>query len=237
MQNKEKIKPLIQRKNQPLVAMPLIYRDTQVPTCHATCSIGHKESQTLPLKLKALADAGFDAIELSMPDVLSYGAFLHGSPPEPDDYDALVQIGREVRVQADLHGLRVLMLQPFAHFEGWARGSAERADAFSRARGWMRVMEAVGTDMLQIGSSDAPGIAGGSSGGSSSTLDDMAADLAELADEMAPRGFRIAFENWCWATRAPGWRDVWRIVEKADRPNVGLCLDTFQSAGGEWAYP
>lgn len=26
-------------------------------------------------------------------------------------------------------------------------------------------------------------------------------------------------------------------MKKADRPNLGLCLDTFQSAGGEWANP
>ena len=54
---------------------------------------------------------------------------------------------------------------------------------------------------------------------------------------MAPRNFRIAYENWCWATHAPDWKHVWEIVKKADRPNIGLCLDTFQSAGGEWADP
>jgi sugar phosphate isomerase/epimerase len=65
----------------------------------------------------------------------------------------------------------------------------------------------------------------------------LAADLAELSDVMAPEGLRIAYENWCWATHAPSWRDVWEIVKKADRPNIGLCLDTFQSAGGEWGDP
>jgi sugar phosphate isomerase/epimerase len=90
-------------------------------------------------------------------------------------------------------------------------------------------MEAVGTDMLQVGASDAPGI--------STSFDDLAADLAELADLCAEKGFRIAYENWCWATCAPTWKDVWEIVKKADKPNLGLCLDTFQSAGGEWGDP
>ena len=54
---------------------------------------------------------------------------------------------------------------------------------------------------------------------------------------MAPDGLRIAYENWCWANYAPDWKDVWAIVKKVDRHNVGLCLDTFQSAGGEWADP
>ena len=47
----------------------------------------------------------------------------------------------------------------------------------------------------------------------------------------------MAYENWCWSTHAPDWKDVWEIVKKVDRPNVGLCLDTFQTAGGEWADP
>ena len=30
---------------------------------------------------------------------------------------------------------------------------------------------------------------------------------------------------------------MWEIVKAVDRPNVGLCLDTFQTAGSEWADP
>jgi sugar phosphate isomerase/epimerase len=41
----------------------------------------------------------------------------------------------------------------------------------------------------------------------------------------------------CRATHAPTWSDVWDIVQRVDRENVGLCLDTFQTAGGEWADP
>lgn len=210
--------------------MPIKYGTEQLPTSYATCSIGYRDSHTLPLKLKAIAEAGFDAVELSMPDILAYGEQLKGSAPDPSDYDALVEIGEAVREQMREHGLRVMMLQPFANFEGWPRDSPERADAFARAKGWLRVMRAVDTDLLQVGSSDAPAIADAS-------FDDLAADLAELADLAAEQGARIAYENWCWATRAPGWRDVWTIVKKADRPNLGLCLDTFQSAGGEWADP
>ena len=54
---------------------------------------------------------------------------------------------------------------------------------------------------------------------------------------LAEKSFRIAYENWCWSTHAANWKDVWTIVKLADRPNLGLCLDTFQSAGGEWGDP
>ncbi|KAI1366649.1 3-dehydroshikimate dehydratase [Xylaria arbuscula] len=210
--------------------MPIDYQGAKVPTSYATCSIGHKDSHTLPEKLKAISSAGFDGIELSMPDILSYGKQLHsGQEPDPKDYDTLVEIGKAIKSEVDANGLKILMLQPFANFEGWPNGSKEREDAFARARGWIRIMEAVGTDMLQVGSSDAEGI--------SADFDDLAADLKEVADLCAHKGFRVAYENWCWATRAPDWKDVWTIVQKTERPNVGLCLDTFQSAGGEWADP
>lgn len=65
----------------------------------------------------------------------------------------------------------------------------------------------------------------------------MAKDLAALADIMAPKGFRIAYENWCWATHASTWNAIWEIAKMTDCSNVGLCLDTFQSAGGEYGDP
>lgn len=54
---------------------------------------------------------------------------------------------------------------------------------------------------------------------------------------LAEHSMRLAYENWCWATAAPTWREAWELVETAHRPNIGLCLDTFQIAGGEWADP
>ncbi|KAL2410521.1 hypothetical protein ABEF95_003193 [Exophiala dermatitidis] len=208
------------------------FKGEKIPVCYASCSIGHDDSKhTLPAKLKAIADAGFDAIELSMPDILTYGQQISETKSEidPKDYETLQSVGREIRKLCQEHGLKILILQPFANFEGWPKGSDERKDAFERARGWMSIMEAVGTDMLQIGSSDAEEI--------SSSFDVMASDLAELADIFAEKGFKIAYENWCWATYAPSWKDVWEIVKRANRPNLGLCLDTFQSAGGEWGNP
>lgn len=82
---------------------------------------------------------------------------------------------------------------------------------------------------LQVGSTDSPNI--------TDSADTLASDLRELSDLLAEHTFRLAYENWCWATHAPEWKDVWEIVQKVDRANIGLCLDTFQTAGGEWADP
>ena len=82
---------------------------------------------------------------------------------------------------------------------------------------------------VKVGSSDSPDM--------NTSLEAIVSDLRELSDLLAPHNFRLAYENWCWSTHAPDWKDVWNIVSKVDRANVGLCLDTFQTAGGEWADP
>ncbi|GKT52938.1 3-dehydroshikimate dehydratase [Colletotrichum tofieldiae] len=199
------------------------------PLSFASCSIGLPR-HTLEQKLDAISAAGFSGIELSFPDLQSFAnRHLNKGNIADGDYASLCEAGKLVRELCAQKKLQIMVLQPFANFEGWPKGSKEREDAFNRARGWMDIMSAVGTDMLQVGSSDSPGI--------TSSIGELAADLAELADLLATRGFRIAYENWCWATHAPAWKDVWKVVQLANRPNLGLCLDTFQSAGGEWGDP
>lgn len=49
--------------------------------------------------------------------------------------------------------------------------------------------------------------------------------------------FRVAYEPWAWGAHVSTWEDCHRILQLASRPNLGLCLDTFQTAGREWADP
>lgn len=121
----------------------------QIPTCYATCSIG-KPTDPLPEKLFAISSAGFQAIELSFPDLISFASSTLNKEVQPSDYDGLCTAAEEVKKQCDKLGLKILMLQPFANFEGWPEGSSERNDAFERAKGWIRIMGAAGTDMLQV---------------------------------------------------------------------------------------
>jgi len=210
-----------------------------LPLSYATVSIGYNNSHTLPKKLDAIAAAGFQAIELGFPDLLTF-ANQHLRPSKPQDgqdeitaydYDNLCTAARHVKSMCEARSLKILMLQPFSNFEGWTEGSEERADAWKRAEGWMHIMEAAGTDMLQVGSSDTPAEKIGTDRGR------FVKDLQELADMLAEKGMKVAYENWCWSTHAPTWEDVWDICQKVDRENFGLCLDTFQSAGYEWGDP
>lgn len=131
--------------------MGIQYENNNIPVSFASCSIPAHFKANLPEKLEAIRNAGFDGIEMSMPDILEYGKSLNGQEIQEDDYDAIVEVSKKIRMFTDQIGLEILMLQPFSRFEGWTdKQKTEREDAFNRARGWIKVMEALGTDMLQV---------------------------------------------------------------------------------------
>ncbi|KAG0651099.1 3-dehydroshikimate deHydratase [Hyphodiscus hymeniophilus] len=200
----------------------------QIPTSFATVSVG-TPSDPLETKLKAISSARFQAIELGFPDLLSFASNHFKKEIDDHDFKSLCEAGREIKKLCKKNKLEIMMLQPFSNFEGWPDGSKERADAFVRAKGWIEIMKAVETDILQVGSSDTPSI--------SKDFNRSASDLRQLADLLSPYGFRLAYEPWCWSTHAPTWKATWEIIKLVDRPNAGLCLDTFQIAGAEWADP
>ena len=121
-----------------------------IPVAFASVSIGCKDEHTLPKKLDAIANAGFHAIELGMPDLLAFATMHLRHEVGPYDFDDLCTAAKVVKAQCDAKKLKILILQPFSNFEGWQEGSEERKDAFTRAKGWIRIMEAAGTDMLQV---------------------------------------------------------------------------------------
>lgn len=122
----------------------------EIPTSYATVSVG-TPTHPLDQKLDAIAGAGFQGIELGFPDLLNFASKFHGKTIENQDFPALCEAAREVKQMCATRGLKVVMLQPFANFEGWKPQSEEREDAFRRANGWIQIMEAVGCDMLQVG--------------------------------------------------------------------------------------
>ena len=122
----------------------------KISLAYASCSIGCNSSDALPRKLEALSEAGFTAIELSFPDILEHGAHLQGHPISSDNYSELVKVAHKIRELCESNSLTIMMLQPLANFEGWPKGSSEREEAFARAGGWIEIMKALGTDLLQV---------------------------------------------------------------------------------------
>jgi 4-hydroxyphenylpyruvate dioxygenase len=59
--------------------------------------------------------------------------------------------------------------------------------------------------------------------------DRVSADLAELADRAARRNFRIGYEALAWGRHTKDWMTAWGHVVRADRPNLGIVLDSFHA--------
>ncbi|MFD1858381.1 sugar phosphate isomerase/epimerase and 4-hydroxyphenylpyruvate domain-containing protein [Aeromicrobium camelliae] len=151
-------------------------------------------------KLHACAAAGFDGVEIMDADLVA----AYESP-------------EEIRALCDRLGLTVDLFQPFRDFEGV--DEATFADNLRRAEAKFDVMQRLGADTVLVCSNVATATIGD---------DEVAArQLGELADRAAERGIRIAYEALAWGRFVDDYRHAWRIVEMADRPNLGTCLDSF----------
>ncbi|KAM3471912.1 hypothetical protein MY5147_005572 [Beauveria neobassiana] len=207
--------------------MVIKYSGVGIPASFASCSITSKRGESLLQRMKSIKSAGFDGMEMSMPDIVEFAQTAVHKDASEKDIDVLIEASKQIKNAAEAIGLKIMMLQPFPRFEGW--DAPRREAAFAKAKDWLRIMEALGTDTLQVGSSDAEDI--------SRDRNVLAKDLGDLAQLCSSKRCRVAYENWCWSTHAPTWKAVWEIVEKANHPNLGLCLDTFQAAGAEYADP
>ncbi|MBM3609143.1 MAG: sugar phosphate isomerase/epimerase and 4-hydroxyphenylpyruvate domain-containing protein, partial [Alphaproteobacteria bacterium] len=155
---------------------------------------------TLEAKLAAAARAGFRAIEIFENDL----TFFSGRP-------------RDVRARAQELGLEIIALQPMRDFEGMPEPM--RARNFDRAERKFDLMEELGTRTLCICSNVNEEASG--------DLDILAKDLGDLADRAARRGFAIGYEALAWGRYVKDWMPAWDIVRMADRPNLGIVLDSY----------
>jgi 4-hydroxyphenylpyruvate dioxygenase len=159
-------------------------------------------SGALDEKLRAIAAAGFDAVEIFENDFLSFG----GSPRD---------VGKLCR---DL-GLQVCAFQPFRDFEGMPE--PQRTRNFARAERKFDVMQELQTDLMLICSNVSPASLGG--------IDRAAADFRELGELAARRGLRVGFEALAWGLHVNDYRDAWEIVRRADHESIGVILDSFHT--------
>jgi 4-hydroxyphenylpyruvate dioxygenase len=159
-------------------------------------------SGSLDEKLRAVAAAGFDAVEIFENDLLTF----NGSPRD---------VGKLCR---DL-GLSICAFQPFRDFEGMPE--PQRARNFARAERKFDLMQELQTDLMLICSNVSPASLGG--------IDRAAADFRELGERAASRDLRVGFEALAWGRHVNDYRDAWEIVRRADHKAIGIILDSFHA--------
>ncbi|KZT70017.1 xylose isomerase-like protein [Daedalea quercina L-15889] len=202
---------------------------------YSTDSAGMNPTHTLPMKLRAIAEAGFPQVEIGFPDLeenasQAFPGYKKLDESGKGDLYNLLKAAKEVREMCHELGLKILVVHPFSEFEGY-EDEQKRKTNMERARAWFKVLAALDCQMLQVGSSDVLK--------SSSDYSVIARDLRVLADEAAAQDppIKIAYEMWAWGCYVNTWEHTWEVCKRVDRPNFGLCLDTFQISARAYADP
>ncbi|MFC5212960.1 bifunctional sugar phosphate isomerase/epimerase/4-hydroxyphenylpyruvate dioxygenase family protein [Streptomyces coerulescens] len=157
-------------------------------------------SGSLTEKLTAASRAGFDGVEIFENDLLA-------SPLSPE----------EVRARCADLGLSIDLYQPMRDIE--AVPAEEFARNLRRARHKFELMRRLGADTVLVCSSVHP-----------LAVDDdslAARHLSQLADLAQESGVRVAYEALAWGRHVNTYTHAWSIVEAADHPALGTCLDSF----------
>jgi 4-hydroxyphenylpyruvate dioxygenase len=157
-------------------------------------------SGTLTEKLAAAARAGFGGVEIFENDLLA-------CPLAPE----------EIRARCADLGLSIDLYQPMRDVEGVPEEIFVRN--LRRARHKFELMNRLGADTVLVCSSVSP-----------DAVDDdarAAGQLARLAGLAEEFGIRVAYEALAWGRHVNTYGHAWRIVEAADHPALGVCLDSF----------
>lgn len=164
-------------------------------------------SGTLEEKMRACADAGFDGIEIFEPDLLV-------SPSSPE----------QIRALAATLGLTLDLYQPFRDFEGVEEEQLEQN--LQRAKAKFDLMTRLGIDTMLLCSNV----------GTATIGDDAVAarQLHRLGETAARYGVKVAYEALAWGRYVNDFEHAQRIVDLADHPNIGTCLDSFHILSRGW---
>ncbi|GAB3005169.1 sugar phosphate isomerase/epimerase and 4-hydroxyphenylpyruvate domain-containing protein [Streptomyces pseudoechinosporeus] len=157
-------------------------------------------SGSLTEKLTAAARAGFDGVEIFENDLLA-------SPLTPE----------EIRDRCADLGLSIDLYQPMRDIE--AVPEDEFARNLRRAERKFQLMRRLGADTVLVCSSVSP-----------LAVDDdvlAARQLRQLTELAQDFGIRVAYEALAWGRHVSTYDHAWRIVEQADHPALGTCLDSF----------
>ncbi|CAM1511951.1 Fc.00g094640.m01.CDS01 [Cosmosporella sp. VM-42] len=188
------------------------------------CFAGH----SLPHKLDMAQKYGFQGIEVFYEDLLHLAKALPGGATPENQVSA----ARTIHHLCETRNLTIICLQPFMHFGG----RVDRDQHYRNLRElqlWFELAHTLGTDLICFPSSFLP---------SDQITDDMDLIVSDFI-EAAEMGLqetpviKFAFEALCWGTRVDTWEASWDVVQRVDRPNFGVCLDSYNILGRIYADP
>ncbi|KAI0133509.1 xylose isomerase-like protein [Xylariales sp. AK1849] len=205
--------------------MPAIYRPAIM-----SASLGRAALHDFDAKIKIAAKDGFQGVEIFYEDLEKIAKNIcQTEEPTPDSIIQAAELVHDVCVSAKLE---VIGLQPFLFYEGLLNRQ-EHDRLIEKIKLWFIIAKKLNTTIIQIPGNFLP------ADQLSDDYDLIASDLRKLADlglKEEPT-IKFAYESLCWSTHIDTWEKSWDICKRVDRPNFGLCLDTFNIAGRVWGDP
>ncbi|KAK9474925.1 xylose isomerase-like protein [Dipodascopsis tothii] len=195
------------------------------PVAIPSMDLGRAPVHELADKLPEAKTAGYQGIEVFYEDL----KLLAQSYPDGTFEERLYRACEKFRALCDELGMAIIGLGPFKNYDGRV-DVARHAHKMEKLRVWCRMCDILGTDLIQVPTNY-------KIEGTTGDIDVLVKHMRELADYGLAREpkIRFAYEALSWGTHADTWQRAWEVIERADRPNLGLCMDTFHYAAVVWA--
>ncbi|KAL4755673.1 sugar phosphate isomerase/epimerase family protein [Aspergillus foveolatus] len=180
--------------------------------------LGRACAHDLPEKLQQAANQGFKGIELFYEVLETFAAQSSGGASRLDILKGALRV---CHLCTSLQ-LEIIALQPFWFYEGVLDEAEHNRLVYDKLRFWFVICHILHTDMILIPNRRV-----------------IISDLRQAADLGLAQSppLRFFYEALAWGNHVDTWEQSWDIVRRVDRPNFGLCLDTFNMAARVYADP
>lgn len=185
----------------------------------SSLSLGQHPSHTLDQKIRVAAQHGYAGMEIFFSDLQAYSQ----SQNLP-----ILEGAENIKQLCDQVKLKVLTLASFENFEGH---NSPLEDRLKVASHWIDIARQLRATYLQI-----PSLYIQDCTGDENVIVSELRRFADLGSAKQPV-VSIAYEALSWGTHCSTWERSLQIVEAVNRPNFGLCLDTFHVVTKLWADP
>ncbi|KAJ7489312.1 xylose isomerase-like protein [Mycena latifolia] len=219
----------------------------------SSLSLGNCAHHQLPTKIRAAASLGYDGIEIFIPDFEAFvdevrtkdlhrDLFPHGKLPTEEALE--VACAKAIASLCDSLNIAIPVLQPLRGFENFVSsnslGGGGLPAALEEAERWLRLMPHFNTPLLLVCSNyiepeDHPFAPFDPA--LSTYLDTQVEAFRALGKIAARYGVRVGYEPLAWGTVVDNWEQVWDVVRRVGRENVGVILDSFNCLGNQYADP
>ncbi|KAL4949568.1 xylose isomerase-like protein [Aspergillus filifer] len=204
-----------------------------LPLAIPTMSLSKPGLHTLDHKLRSAASHGYTGIELFIDDLTHFASLA----PFNQKAKPLHAAAEYTSTLAQSLNLTILCLQPFGFYEGLIDRTQTERLLSEKLELWFELCTLLKTDLIQIPANFLPKNPETNTPQTTGDMEIIVSDLQRIADIGLHRGFRFVYEALCWSNHVDTWESSFEVVKRVDRPNFGLCLDSFNIAGRIYADP